>query len=205
MKLKFPTAQRLPFLSKNYHSSLPLRAVNGCIVEFGGQMEAVDAEGHCVVCMHFRPSDRSMCGSSIEEEEKRKCASRTMQGDGSSDGASRLPGWRSVIMKVLMGSARWSRGSKWEESLRDSWRETPRPLLVKRDVGGADGGRQSHNSTSAVWQRPILMGEKCELPRFSGLILYDQRGMPVHQCEDGIMHDQEKPPAVMRTTLRDLL
>ncbi|KAL0306624.1 UNVERIFIED_CONTAM: hypothetical protein Sradi_6079700 [Sesamum radiatum] len=100
------------------------------------------------------------------------------------------PGWRSVIMKVLMGSARWSRGSKWEESLRGSWRETPRPLLVKRDVGGADGGRQSHNSTSAVWQRPILMGEKCELPRFSGLILYDQRGMPVHQCEDGIMHDQ---------------
>ncbi|XP_047329963.1 uncharacterized protein LOC124933587 [Impatiens glandulifera] len=40
--------------------------------------------------------------------------------------------------------------------------------------------RQSHNSSSpwppVLWQRPILMGEKCELPRFSGLILYDQRG-----------------------------
>ncbi|KAK4439086.1 hypothetical protein Salat_0243400 [Sesamum alatum] len=114
------------------------------------------------------------------------------------------PGWRSVIVKVLMGSARWSRRSKWEESLRG---ETPRPLLVKREGGGGggDGGRQSHNSASAVWQRPILMGEKCELPRFSGLILYDQRGMPVHQCEQGIVHDQEKSPAVVRATLRDLL
>lgn len=96
------------------------------------------------------------------------------------------PRWRSAIMKALMGSARWSRPSKWEESLR----ETPRPLLVKRDLGGVDVGRQSHNSASAVWQRPILMGEKCELPRFSGLILYDQRGMPVHQCEEGTIHEQ---------------
>lgn len=60
----------------------------------------------------------------------------------------------------------------------------PTPLLVKREIVGG----QSHNSTAAVWQRPILMGEKCELPRFSGLILYDQRGIPLHQChEQGLM------------------
>ncbi|EFJ31457.1 hypothetical protein SELMODRAFT_408071 [Selaginella moellendorffii] len=31
-------------------------------------------------------------------------------------------------------------------------------------------------NTGAVWQRTILMGEKCEPPDFSGLILYDERG-----------------------------
>ena len=30
-----------------------------------------------------------------------------------------------------------------------------------------------------VWQRRILMGTRCELPRFSGLILYDERGRPL--------------------------
>ncbi|PHU12743.1 hypothetical protein BC332_19673 [Capsicum chinense] len=40
----------------------------------------------------------------------------------------------------------------------------------------ADFGCQSSSSDSPVWKRPILMGEKCELPKFSGLILYDQRG-----------------------------
>lgn len=71
--------------------------------------------------------------------------------------------------------------------MRGSEREAPpTPLLVKGEfVGG-----QSHNSTAAVWQRPILMGEKCELPRFSGLILYDQRGTPLHQCQQGIMYKQ---------------
>ncbi|RLM79441.1 uncharacterized protein C2845_PM12G13040 [Panicum miliaceum] len=30
-----------------------------------------------------------------------------------------------------------------------------------------------------VWQRRILMGTRCELPRFSGLILYDEHGRPL--------------------------
>lgn len=86
--------------------------------------------------------------------------------------------WDSV-KKALMGSVRWSEPSKWEESERPgSERETPTPLLVTRDPW------QSHNSSSAVWQRPILMGEKCELPRFSGLILYDQKGKPLHDCHE---------------------
>ncbi|KAI3457593.1 hypothetical protein Pfo_014256 [Paulownia fortunei] len=112
---------------------------------------------------------------------------------------------RCSVMKALVRSAQWSGPSKWEESLRGSQREAPTPLLVKRDLGGPEVGWQSHNSTSAVWQRPILMGEKCELPRFSGLILYDQRGMPLHQYEKGNMHKQEKSPPLVRTTLRDLL
>lgn len=30
-----------------------------------------------------------------------------------------------------------------------------------------------------LWQRRILMGTRCELPRFSGLILYDEHGRPL--------------------------
>uniref|UniRef100_A0A0A9F308 Uncharacterized protein n=1 Tax=Arundo donax TaxID=35708 RepID=A0A0A9F308_ARUDO len=30
-----------------------------------------------------------------------------------------------------------------------------------------------------VWQRRILMGTRCELPRFSRLILYDEHGWPL--------------------------
>ncbi|PIN02743.1 hypothetical protein CDL12_24743 [Handroanthus impetiginosus] len=112
---------------------------------------------------------------------------------------------RRSVMKVLVRSVRWSGESKWDEGLRGSQREAPTPLLVKRDNEGAEVGWQSHNSASAVWQKPILMGEKCELPRFSGLILYDQRGMPLHQCEEELIHEQEKSPPVVRTTLRDLL
>ncbi|XP_073119517.1 uncharacterized protein [Henckelia pumila] len=117
--------------------------------------------------------------------------------------------WDSV-KKALMGSVRWSGRSKWEEEgcLRGSQRETPTPLLVGRNLEGLEVGWQSHNSTSAVWQRPILMGEKCELPRFSGLILYDQRGMPLHQCEeDSSIHfqDLKQPVRVERITLKDLL
>ncbi|MCO5572177.1 hypothetical protein L7F22_025928 [Adiantum nelumboides] len=31
-------------------------------------------------------------------------------------------------------------------------------------------------STDAVWKRSILMGERCEPPSFSGVILYDEHG-----------------------------
>lgn len=88
-----------------------------------------------------------------------------------------------AVKKVLMSSVRWSGVSKWEERrLSGSQRERAAPLLVVRGEKCEDNlGRLSHNSTSAVWQRPILMGEKCELPRFSGLILYDERGRPLDQ------------------------
>ncbi|KAL8507753.1 hypothetical protein ACS0TY_018339 [Phlomoides rotata] len=96
---------------------------------------------------------------------------------------------RPMVVKALMGSVRWS---KWEDQeLRGKW---------------DDAGGQSRNSSSGVWQRPILMGEKCELPRFSGLIMYDHKGMPLHQYEDGVGHkQQEMSPPVVTTTLRELL
>ncbi|XP_050219332.1 uncharacterized protein LOC126669813 isoform X2 [Mercurialis annua] len=73
-----------------------------------------------------------------------------------------------TVRRILMESMRWSDSNRWEE------------------IGSSGGrspvtARQSQNSVAEVWQRPILMGEKCELPRFSGLILYDQTGGLLHQ------------------------
>lgn len=80
-------------------------------------------------------------------------------------------GWGG-IKTALMGSVRWSRPSKWAAGAGPTARrETPLPLLEKRLSSWP-----SRSSDSPVWQRPILMGEKCELPRFSGLILYDENG-----------------------------
>lgn len=69
------------------------------------------------------------------------------------------------VKEVLTNSVRWSQ------------KEKPSPLLVSGDqLIEADSGWENRGSASPVWKRPILMGEKCELPKFSGLILYDQRG-----------------------------
>ncbi|KAK4355343.1 hypothetical protein RND71_024314 [Anisodus tanguticus] len=72
----------------------------------------------------------------------------------------------SSVKEALTSSVRWSQKEKLS------------PLLVSGDqlIEAEFGWRQSRSSDSPVWQRPILMGEKCELPKFSGLILYDQRG-----------------------------
>jgi hypothetical protein len=52
-----------------------------------------------------------------------------------------------------------------------------------------------------LWQRRILMGTRCELPRFSGLILYDEHGRPLqsssHNRADHLIsrastHDRSK-------------
>ena len=61
-------------------------------------------------------------------------------------------------------------------------------------------GLRSHNSDSPVWQRPILMGEKCELPRFSGLILYDERGQLLDHSIKG-SSDKENNPQVISSSI----
>uniref|UniRef100_A0ACD5U1C6 Uncharacterized protein n=1 Tax=Avena sativa TaxID=4498 RepID=A0ACD5U1C6_AVESA len=57
-----------------------------------------------------------------------------------------------------------------------------------------------------IWQRRVLMGVRCQLPRFSGMILYDERGRPV-RSGIGIRdraRDQEKHAAAINM-LRDML
>ncbi|KAL8237964.1 hypothetical protein R6Q59_019045 [Mikania micrantha] len=102
------------------------------------------------------------------------------------------------VKKGLTGSVQWSKGGKWDGNMSASRKEQPTPLLAR---GGGEAGWPSHNAGSPVWQRPILMGEKCEFPRFSGLILYDERGKPIDQGNSG---DIEEQP-IVRATLRDLL
>ena len=48
--------------------------------------------------------------------------------------------------------------------------EEPRPSGVLERAG---------TPARPIWQRRVLMGVKCQLPRFSGMILYDERGRPV--------------------------
>ncbi|KAK7257126.1 hypothetical protein RIF29_30867 [Crotalaria pallida] len=111
-------------------------------------------------------------------------------------------GWISV-KRVL-----WSRATKVEDNIR--WqKDRGSPLLRFQRHGLDESGWQSHNSTSAVWQRPILRGEKCELPSFSGLILYDEKGRLLRDSEIETQcigtSEQEKTVVAIRTTLRDLL
>lgn len=100
------------------------------------------------------------------------------------------PGGCGSVKRALVGSVRWSNARKWEErGSSRSRKERATPLLVGRGKEG-EVGWQSHNSVAPVWQRPILMGEKCELPRFSGLILYDERGTPVRNSGIGTTDHQ---------------
>ncbi|XP_048574964.1 30S ribosomal protein S3-like [Triticum urartu] len=60
-----------------------------------------------------------------------------------------------------------------------------------------------------VWQRRILMGMRCELPRFSGLVLYDEHGRPIQVGTPGRRNHRQGKKKTARTssttTLRDLL
>ncbi|KAL5207093.1 hypothetical protein ABZP36_031528 [Zizania latifolia] len=57
-----------------------------------------------------------------------------------------------------------------------------------------------------VWQRRILMGMRCELPRFSGLILYDEHGRAIRGSTPGRSHTHwRKRTTKTSTTLKDLL
>ncbi|KAF0935474.1 hypothetical protein E2562_033616 [Oryza meyeriana var. granulata] len=71
---------------------------------------------------------------------------------------------------------------------------------------GADAAVPATGGTPArpIWQRKVLMGVKCQLPRFSGMILYDERGRPVCSGVRDRARDQEKHAAAIMV-LRDML
>lgn len=50
---------------------------------------------------------------------------------------------------------------------------------------------------SPVWQRTILMGERCEPPAFSGLILYDERGNQVAELPCKSPRSALTPPSLL--------
>nr|ABK27104.1 unknown [Picea sitchensis] len=73
--------------------------------------------------------------------------------------AHKLPG-RALInsSKKFLISKKWRRNEE-EEAAYDR-------AAMEEQEGGGD----------SVWQRSILMGERCQPPAFSGLIIYDDKG-----------------------------
>ncbi|KAE8796182.1 hypothetical protein D1007_28893 [Hordeum vulgare] len=55
-----------------------------------------------------------------------------------------------------------------------------------------------------IWQRRVLMGVRCQLPRFSGMVLYDERGRPLGGGVRDRAREQEKHAAAIDNILRDL-
>ncbi|XP_022718055.1 uncharacterized protein LOC111276569 [Durio zibethinus] len=140
-----------------------------------------------------------LCAATVlkKKAQKKRTVDRDLVADGRVHAKWCEPSCNCVSAKrVLMGSVMWSGPYRWGKR-SFGWEERPATLLGLEGYNSSVGWR-SHSSDSPVWQRPILMGEKCELPRFSGLILYDERGHIGYLL-------QEKPTAVVRTTLKDLL
>ncbi|ONH90262.1 hypothetical protein PRUPE_8G043200 [Prunus persica] len=53
------------------------------------------------------------------------------------------------------------------------------PVIEHIQPGNYDAGMEDTNSgelEDSVWQKNILMGGKCQLPDFSGVIIYDSDG-----------------------------
>lgn len=114
-----------------------------------------------LLCIAAAFLNRNSRGKQVADAEWAFVESRTMD-------QKRNCKW-SKVKRRLMGSFCWSSAAKWMEM---ETRPPPqRTLLAVKE--------RSLNAVDQVWQRPILMGEKCELPRFSGLILYDERGDPI--------------------------
>ncbi|XP_066383315.1 uncharacterized protein [Miscanthus floridulus] len=71
-------------------------------------------------------------------------------------------------------------------------------------VEGAAAAVSGGTPVRPIWQRRVLMGVKCQLPRFSGMILYDESGRPVCSGIRDRARDQEKHAAAI-SVLTDLL
>ncbi|KAG1334940.1 hypothetical protein COCNU_03G010590 [Cocos nucifera] len=84
------------------------------------------------------------------------------------------------IKKVLISSLHWNQGTK--RVVLENGGKSQEEMEIMDDQGGPEGWE---NTTGlAVWQRRILMGERCQLPKFSGLILYDEHGLPLHNSSN---------------------
>ncbi|RWR97357.1 hypothetical protein CKAN_02678500 [Cinnamomum micranthum f. kanehirae] len=136
-----------------------------------------------------------LCASSMSKK-KRLHSNGDLGGEMGEENGS---GW-GAIKNVLVGSVCWSRRSRLSEKGDVDLQKMPTLLAGCREVEWSE----ISSPASPLWQRRILMGERCELPKFSGLILYDERGHPLHHSNKAST-TQERPTAAVKTTLRDLL
>lgn len=97
-----------------------------------------------------------------------------------------------VVVDVLSGRSGLGR-EETRGSLRWSERSKVCAAMVRQGEGSRSGsGRRTGSPMLAMWQRRILMGEKCQLPRFSGVILYDERGRPLQQQQQQHLHQHQQ-------------
>lgn len=64
------------------------------------------------------------------------------------------------------------------------------PLVHGKKSAKSDGG---NDEESGVWQKAILMGEKCQPPEFSGVIYYDYDGNRIPEMPKSPRHTSMTP------------
>ncbi|MQL90889.1 hypothetical protein Taro_023494 [Colocasia esculenta] len=115
----------------------------------------------------------SLCASAVL---KRKCVDREGRA-----AEGRPPAGCASLKQALLGTVRWSSSRKLGEWDSGRWEGLDLPA---RAEGGWDSlvetaAAAAAGPSSPLWQQRRLIGERCELLRFSGLILYDERGFPL--------------------------
>lgn len=114
-----------------------------------------------------------LCASSMSRKKRLRSEGGGPVGEAGAENGS---GW-GAIKRVLVGSVRRSGRSGWggERDGGVDLQKMPALLAGCREVEWSG----ISSPVSPLWQRRILMGERCELPKFSGAILYDERGHPL--------------------------
>ncbi|GJM91041.1 hypothetical protein PR202_ga07376 [Eleusine coracana subsp. coracana] len=104
-------------------------------------------------------------------------------------------------------------GCEYEVLGGDDVLEPEEKVVVEAAPAAAMGVKQGAEGATAVsggtpsrpiWQRKVLMGVRCQLPRFSGMILYDESGRPVCSGVRDRTRELEKHAAAI-SVLRDML
>lgn len=67
------------------------------------------------------------------------------------------------------------------------------PLVHGKKSAKSDGGVGGNDEESGVWQKAILMGEKCQPPEFSGVIYYDYDGNRIPEMPKSPRHSSMTP------------
>lgn len=117
----------------------------------------------CAVHLHFHRRDEKTPAPAKPTES-------LTRGSSGFKFASKFPG------RVLMNSSKKLLVSKrWGRKVEEDDAELKAYDRAAMEEGGGD----------SVWQRGILMGERCQPPDFSGIILYDVKGNRVPQLPPG--------------------
>lgn len=69
-----------------------------------------------------------------------------------------------------------SHSRKWVHRLKACYSYSYEEPVIQLNNGFQDDDEETEEEEESVWQKNILMGGKCQLPDFSGLIIYDSQG-----------------------------